>query len=364
MKKIFVVSLAVVLAAILYFLFHGQPAKPPASLPSALDFVRLRLRDDRGLIETYPYVLEKVPSRPDYRREALSESAGLWMQILLAAGERELFQHQVEQVNRFFLLKNQTLSWRLDLSGEVPQPSEYSATIDDLRIIRALLEAGEAWARPDYIRQALEQAAALKHHAVRDGLLLHQSLVYEGDDKDRVIDLSYLDLKALQKLAERDPEWQPILRRSREILEKGMRPNGFSYDKYDARTGRYYDVEKNLINQLIVAIHRIEAGGNPGFLLAFLETEYARHHRLFGRYDPETLEPLVRYESPAVEALTARLAWFCGKKDFAEKIMEKIRVFAGKQSRSEWRGALCKSACHSFDHLQALLTMAIMERSN
>ena len=178
------------------------------------------------------------------------------------------------------------------------------------------------------------------------------------------MDLSYLDLKTMTMLARIDPAWQPIRDRSLKILLQGTRRNGFYFDKYDVREKRYYDQEKNFINQLICAIHLAEAGEPVKTFFDFLLKEWHNRSRLLGGYDSGTRKGSVTYESTAVYALALRLALVTNNTGFARAMKDRIRELASEQRNPLWKGSFCKYSCHAFDHLQALLSFILSSESS
>jgi hypothetical protein len=169
-------------------------------------------------------------------------------------------------------------------------------------------------------------------------------------------------LETMYLLSEYDRHWIPIYDKSLDLLKKGMRPNGFLFDKYNVEEKRFYDEEKNLINHLMCAIHLSERGFSNLKLLNFLEREWEKRGKIFGRYDPETGKPIVDYESAAVYGLVMRLALLEEKKKFAAEIYKKILKFRAAKKKSLWYGSLCGEGCHGFDHLQILLSLMVNER--
>jgi hypothetical protein len=248
------------------------------------------------------------------------------------------------------------------VSQEGVKKAPHSASIDDLRVIQVLLKTAEEWDRPGYEELAMKIADSLKKRAVRKGLLLHQTVLEGEDEGPFIVDISYLDLTALRLLSEKDPDWQPIYDRSLEVLKGAELKNGFFYEKYDVDRDQYYFGEKNLINQLISAIHLEEEGTGSRGLLNFLEEEWRKHGRISGSYDPETGKALVRYENPAVYGLLMRYALLAGRNSLFDKIEKRVRKTSVQNKKSVWYGSLCRQGCHSFDHLQILLSLLQNER--
>lgn len=353
--------LAALLSVIAYFLVRkpdlSQAGRAHQKIAKALHYVESSLTDPLSLIETYPYQLTSFSFAPNYSRESLSETMGLWLETLEKLKEKEKFLAAVETLKKSFLLPNGTLSWRLAIDGEKVTQDPYSATIDDLRVIGVLLKTYKQWNEPALLEFAQKLAAGMKRGAVYQNYLLHQTILEKDKDGPFVMDLSYLELASLDELAKLDPSWRVVYEKSLAVLLEGMRPNGFFYDKYDVSERRYFDDEKNLINQLIVAINLTERGFSVTKFIDFLESEWEKHGKIYGRYDPDTREALVDYESVAVYGLLARLALLNDKVNFAKALAKRMGEFADEGSHSIWTGSLAGAGGHSFDHLEALLTL-------
>ncbi len=362
-KIFFILGLAGVMAATMVFLSSQlKTSKKPAGILSAVDFVKTELINAEGILETYPF---KVPHKDwpkGYTREALSESAGLWLESLEMLNDKENFEKQFQVLKKFFILPDGTLSWRLRYENEKWVADPHSATIDDLRIVRALIAAADKWNIPGYKDFALKLAHAVKESGVYQDFLLIQTLNKGEWEGPFIIDLSYLDLKTMNALMAYDEEWKPIYERSQALLIGGMRQNGFIYDKYDVQKNHYYDQDRNLINYLICASRLAESNFSVYSLIEQLIRRWQQDGKILGRYDPETGKPLVAYESVSVYALVMRLSLIMKQWEFARVIRDKILELSRKQTSSHWQGALCDDACHAFDHLQALASLNLAEK--
>ena len=317
--------------------------------------------DALGLLESFPCQLGTIPDRPDYVPEALSESLGLWLLILETSGHKEKFASQVSILRNYFRLLNGTLSWRLQLGQqrETVYVAPYSATIDDMRVIGALLEAEQKWGIRDYRDLAMQFAQALKKYALVEDLLMHQTGPSEKDRGPKIVDLSYLDLPTMTRLGKLDGDWQKVKDRCRQVLKGGMRPTGLFFDKYDVDKKFYYNAEKNLINSLLCAIHLAEQSSDRDLTILFLKKEWAQRGKIYGRYDPDTGQSIVPYESVAVYALAMRLALLLGDMTFAEQMRARILLLSSGSKGGVWRGSLVDEGGHSFDHLQALFSLLL-----
>jgi len=358
-----IILVGALLLLVVFPMFQAPKEEPMLSsnrIQEAVDYVNRELIDSYGLIETFPYRAETIPYREGYITESLSETISLWVWILVIIDDREAFDEQLEVAKRHFLLPNDSLSWRIIIKDEgALEPGPYGATIDDLRMARALVEAYEKWGDKKYKEFALLFANAMKRDAVYQDYLLHQPLL-EGDEYGIAeMDLSYLDLETMSLLAKIDPDWQKIYQKCLGVLLKGTRPSGFFYDKYEVKSDKYYDFEKNLINQIICAIHLAERGFSTTKFMQLLKNKWEKDGRIYGGYDLDTTEPVVEYESVVCYALIDRLAKLVGDDEFSQVMENRILELSASNKGTLWEGSFLEIGGHSFDHLQALLSFLL-----
>lgn len=107
-------------------------------LSSTEQFVIEDLLNDKGLLRT------DLTNQKDI---FLSESVGLWLTYLLEKDDQVRFNEQINVMKSYFLA-NDFIVWRI----EGTRKASVNALIDDLRIIRVLLSAGEKWQDATYLQ--------------------------------------------------------------------------------------------------------------------------------------------------------------------------------------------------------------------
>ena len=122
-----------------------------------LDFVNDKLTDEKGGIKTN-YTEENSDGDITKGSSVLSESEGLMLIYYLHRGSKEDFNRTLQYIKENMILESGVISWRV----EGNKPSLTSATIDDLRIIKALLLATEKWKDQSYRRMALNISQGIK----------------------------------------------------------------------------------------------------------------------------------------------------------------------------------------------------------
>lgn len=179
----------------------------------------------------------------------LSETVGLEMMLHLVRGDRVSFERQVRLLKAHFIGPLGLLSWQLDETF-VPMDS-WNASVDDLRVVKALILADRLWGNADYIQTAKSISAAILENNVKDGVLLDgcswKRAVFMWKYKvDQIYDtstLTYADITAMRLISEIDSEWVPVLQRMSGVLVEGVtgrdspwwlfRPDSNSYEETD-----------------------------------------------------------------------------------------------------------------------------------
>ncbi|MGL5244441.1 MAG: glycosyl hydrolase family 8, partial [Sarcina sp.] len=133
----------------------------------------------------------------------LSESEGLMMLYAVNSGNKDLFDKNYNIVKNKMKLDNGLISWRVNEN----EKSEVSATIDELRIIKALIFAYDRWGDFKYKLNAIRISNALLKNSTLDGNLIDFT---QPDGKSKTITLCYLDLVTMRMLSNIDSKWSSI----------------------------------------------------------------------------------------------------------------------------------------------------------
>ncbi|WDC85191.1 hypothetical protein PL321_06910 [Caloramator sp. mosi_1] len=122
------------------------------------EFIEKKLTDEYGGV--YTNYKNEFGSR-----DVLSESEGLAMLYYLYIKDEEGYRRHVEFVKERMMLKNNLVSWRV---GEDYKYSS-SASIDDLRIVRALIIGYGVFGDKEYYNLAKRIIGAVKNMNVEVG---------------------------------------------------------------------------------------------------------------------------------------------------------------------------------------------------
>lgn len=200
----------------------------------------------------------------------LSESVGLEMLVAVNAGDRRSFDRQMEMVKTRFLGSLGLMYWKLKENMEPDEP--WNASLDDLRVARALILAHDLWGEQAYLDLALSIGDAVLEYNVKDNVLVDGCSWKKGvTGKVKVADtyeistLAYVDVLAMELLAEHDPRWMPVLQRSWGVLAAGVSGRDLPMWLYDHGEAMYDDKspEDEAIGKMMALSYMAEGGFIP-----------------------------------------------------------------------------------------------------
>ncbi|MCR4436731.1 MAG: glycosyl hydrolase family 8 [Clostridiales bacterium] len=294
----------------------------------------------------------------------LSESIGLLMAYGVLTDKKDLFDREFAFLKNHLLVENSFIKWR---TGGLPKAT-CNAAIDDLRIIRALLDAHERWGGRDYLRTADRLQKSFYENQAKNGVLTELYDWAAGEGKNS-IPLCYIDLYTLYRMTGLDERW-------REISDNGLRIiKGGSLDKTSPFFYKYYDIQRDSYSKdeeyaksreicityaAYTALHMAEANEDTECFKSWLKKEMD-NGRLYAWYHPDTLKPSRDAESTAVYALSAMYAQKAGERELCHRLLDKMLQFMVTDPDSRYYGGFGSQQTgefYSFDNLTALLALA------
>ncbi|MFJ7371384.1 hypothetical protein ACIQVU_18455 [Lysinibacillus sp. NPDC098008] len=317
-----------------------ETALPKEPLSPTEQFVLHKLMTDKGLLRT------DLTSQKDIY---LSESAGLWLAYLLEKGDQTRFEEQVQVIKTFFLTDN-FIVWRI----EGTKKASVNALIDDLRIIRVLLEAGEKWDNASYIRLGKNIGENLQQFGMADQLFVDFVDVHTHD-KAHTLTLCYIMPAAFYQmekhglLSQQQAEQQIAILQHAPFSEAGFFPK-----YYDLSSKSYvFDEELHMIEQLYTAYHLASINEDTTAFKDWLLHLFTQDDKLYGRYNATTNKPAVSYESPAVYAMAARYMLELNEQQMAQQFLAKMTALKSDPKTGYIHNQT--QSTHVFDNLLPLL---------
>ncbi len=322
---------------------------------ASLDFIERKLIGPKG--EIYTSIKN---GRPD--KETLSESIGLLMEYSVAGGRKELFDREYEYLRDHLLCGGNYIRWKCG------KDITCNSLIDDLRIIRALLNAHEKWGGREYFDSAGFIQEAIFTTQVRDGGICE---LYDWKYRipKNVMPLCYPDFYTMNRLDVLNNGWVKAGDDAVKTVKNGLiRQGGPLFNKYYNYEKESYSMDEEMSENkgvcltytIYTALHLAEINENTEQFTRWLKNEIKKG-RLYAWYDPESLSPAQRIESTAVYALAAIYADKIGEDKLAEKLTDKMLGFMIKNKKSSYYGGFGDQKTgefYSFDNLTALLALS------
>lgn len=323
------------------------------------DFIQNHMTTDNGGIKTN-YLNEKNDGDITKGDSVLSESEGLMLLYYLERDDKEGFNKTFEYIKNNMLLSNGLISWRVD--GD--KRSAVSATIDDLRIIKALIMGGEKWNNLKYRYYAIEMANGVYRKLRTENLLVDFN---DGQTNSDKVTLCYIDLEALQYLNNIDFKWKSIRVESEKILNGGFISNKVPlYRKYyDIKTKKYDNDENvDMLLNTIILLDKAEVGQNISESLNWIIDKFKTDGAIYVSYNDATGENTSDIQSTSIYANLLQIAEIENNKELYTLALRKLNAYQVLDKKSKLYGGYGDKKTmqvYSFDNLNALLAYRDVE---
>ncbi|GAE89680.1 glycosyl hydrolase family 8 [Acetivibrio straminisolvens] len=191
-----------------------------------LKFIESHLMDSEGGVITNTHPKNGDP-------DTLSESIGILMEYAVIDDNKTLFDREYRYLRKNLITEDFFIKWRTG------NDIFCNASIDDLRIIGALLDAYEKWGEEDYRNLALSLHQSIYNSQVKDGNL-YEFYDWKYNIPKTSSPLCYFNLKVMRKLQKYNKGWKKVYDRSLNIIaggEKDVSPLFYKY--FDYNLGKY-----------------------------------------------------------------------------------------------------------------------------
>ncbi|MNJ40802.1 hypothetical protein D3C77_357040 [compost metagenome] len=280
------------------------------------------------------------------------------MQYAVMRQDQVLFDRSYQVLKDKFITPEKYIVWKLEPDGQVKVNT--NALGDDFRIISSLLEASELWKKDEYLITAREISDTLQTHVQNAGYFVdfHD---FSRHESPSTLSLVYVDIGALRLMKDSELIDSSTYEQYERVLSD-MPDDGVFFPKtFEVQQLRYsFDDHVNLIDQLIVGIHRAEIGQKPTALISFLKKEFREHKTIKGRYNRATRAAEVSYESPSVYGLAILLALESGDKEWAKQL-HKHMISLKNRDVSYSGGYVFNKNTHFFDNVLPLLAETALQ---
>lgn len=224
---------------------------------SLVAFIKRGLLTKQGLYTNY-LDTHKRTSATATGHEMLSESSGMWLQYLVTTQQWSQFRQFYRQTKTTFNEKG-LFSYRYDPRTQKRYP--VNATLDDLRIIRALIAYDQAHHTNHYRKEATQRYQNLVNTTIKDGHLVDYYDV-QARKATTTGSLAYFDLRTLKYFEQDTKKGRSAYHKQLVVLRGGYLGDVFPlYAKsYQWTTGQYSDGTLNTSEALETLLHLAEVG--------------------------------------------------------------------------------------------------------
>lgn len=320
------------------------------------DFVKNKLTgDDKGIYTNY--LDEENDGDTTKGHSVLSESEGLILLYNLERNNKEEFDANLNYITQNMLMENDLLSWRVDNGVQ----NNTSASIDDLRVIKALLLADEKWNDISYRKLALKIAGGVHKELIDNYRLSNFNDGYAMSDETK---LCYLDLPTLRMLSNIDyRNWKEIYDKSMEILNGGYISDEVPLYSmmYYKDTNTYDSDNPDTLVSMITILNKLDDAQDVSKSIAWIKEKFKKDGKIFTSYSRENGEPVSDIESTSAYSMIVQIASRVGDYELEAMAADRMKAFQIKNPKSKIYGGFGNengSHVYSYDNLNALIAFS------
>lgn len=286
--------------------------------------------------------------------EVLSESASILMRADVLGGDKEGFASHWTLAKSIFSMEG-GFSYRY--TPKLHKQYPINAAVDDLRLIGALYDAGEALDEEIYTTEADQYSELFYQNNVKKGYMYD---FYDNfyNTTNEFVTLCYINLSVLRKMSLSSELRDILLNNMSDILEEGYLSDQFPFyaTRFNYKTETYSAEKVNTVESLLSILHLAEVDRQRPESIRYLK-EQVEAGTLYGQYTREG-QPANDIRSTAIYALTAMIGAEIGDESLYRRSIERMNGFRITDRRSPLYGGFGdprSGQAYSFDNLMALL---------
>lgn len=315
-------------------------------------FITSKLTGENGVYTNFIETDQSAEAASGH--EVLSESASLRMLAAVRSGQQERFAEQWQLAKQTFDI-NSGFSYRYSPKQQKLYP--LNAAFDDLRMIRALYEAGEKFGDERYIAEADKYGERFYNYNIKDGKL-YDFYDMEYSSTNTFVTLCYINLGTLRKLSISSQFSKKLTNDMNVILENGYLSDEFPFyeTRFNYETGKYSSENINTVESLLSILALAEVDQQKSTSIDFIKQQ-VEAGTLYGQYSREG-KPLNDIRSTAIYAITAMIGAEIRDESLYHKSIERMNEFRVTDVGSPLYGGfgdVASGQAYSFDNLMALL---------
>lgn len=315
-------------------------------------FINEKLMDEYGGIYTN---YNNISTEGDLTKghDILSESQGMMLNYCLYKNDQEKFNDSFKYIKENMFLKNGLISWRIENN----KSSDVSATIDDLRIARALIIGAEEFDNLKYRYYGIKISNGIYKNLIQENRLID---FHDGYGKSNVTTLCYLDLYALKLFSLFDDKWNDVYTKSLKIINNGYISDELPlYRKYYDGNIEIFDNEENIdtLLSILVILNKAEVNEDISKSVDWIKERLKYIGYISTSYNINTLDES-KIESTSIYANIAQIAKVINDEELYNMAINKMKNFQVINEKSNIYGSFGNEKTedvYSYDNLNALL---------
>ncbi|EOH99175.1 hypothetical protein UAY_01952 [Enterococcus moraviensis ATCC BAA-383] len=316
-------------------------------------FIDARMLQDDGGIATN-YLAQSEESEVATGHELLSESSGIYLRNLELTDTKERFDSFYKKTKDLFY-EDVQFSYRIDENGK---KYPVNASVDDLRIIRALIGASGHFGLENYQKEIDDVTKNFMDTSMDENVLID---FYDIDHKKKSMDTSlfYIDLKVLGYLYKKYDVSSDYLQYHYDLINNGYLSDSFPFyqTKFNHKEEKYENTGTiNIIESLLTILHLGEVDLQKQESIDFIKAQ-VRKGTLFNSYDLNGI-PVDKNQSAASYALAALIGVAINDEelyDSAILILNNFQIDEVKNPLYGGFGDIRTKEVFSYNNLMALL---------
>ena len=316
------------------------------------DFIDKKLTNNDDGIKTY---YTNVNSEQDINKEnsVSSQSEGMMLLYYLERNDKKSFDRTLKYIEKNMFLSSNLVSSKVT-EGE---KDKISKSVDNLRIVNALLLASQRWGGLKYRQVAINIEKAIDKNLLYDGALVDSS---DGQSKDYMITLSYLDLQTMKRLSYIDFNWKKIYTQSLRLLDNGYISAEVPLykNKYNMKTEEYDTEDIDMVSSLRCILNKAEVSKDVSESINWITEKFKKDGAIYSKYNFNTGNKVSDEESVSIYALLVQISKKTGNDDLYNMSLKKLKKLQVMDKNSNMYGGyedLKTLDAYSIDNLNALL---------
>ncbi|CAJ1184890.1 hypothetical protein CPR19092_LGOLGGFK_00845 [Companilactobacillus paralimentarius] len=315
-------------------------------------FIENKMMTKKGIYTNY----KKQSYKKNVARghELLSESSGMWLEYLIYTHQYKKFREFYRETKKTF---DQGSQFSYRYTPATNKKFDVNATLDDLRIIRALQMYADQTGNKNYKKEAARRFGSLQKNTMSNGKI---ASFYDVKTKKASDDgsLAYYDFSTLKYFESTSKQNKKMYKKQLAVVQNGYLGDAFPLyaSSYNWSNKTYSNNDLNTSEALETLLHLSEIGKLKQVSLNWLKNQVDRN-TLYNGYSVNG-NVVSRSHSAGSYALAAMIFAKQGNKRMYQKAMKLTWKYQMKNEKSAIYGGIGiehQNEAYSYNNLTTLL---------